>query len=241
MLKMRQSDPQSQSQKPPTQTETLQYYDARAAEYDDFCTGRGQFSDRRREIEHDCGLIAPMLREFGAGRILDVACGTSFFAKCYSENAESIVGVDISPRMLIESRRRYRSLPARARLVRADGFLLPFVPRAFDRCFIGFLLSHLADEDILALLHHIRPVLKATGQVAIVDSAWTELRKRQGRERSSVQTRTLDDGRKFEVFKRYFTPEELRDLLRRTGFSICSLVVGQVFLCAVCSPPSDKV
>ncbi|MBN2208104.1 MAG: class I SAM-dependent methyltransferase [Candidatus Coatesbacteria bacterium] len=223
----------------PTQAETVRYYDARAAEYDDFFAGRGQFADVRLEIEHDLGLVAPMVRDFGAGRVLDVACGTSFFSACYAEDARSVVGVDLSPLMLSESRTRHRSLRARASLVQAEGLALPFAPYTFDRCFVGFFLSHLDDEDILALLRHLKPVLKATGQLAIVDSAWTEFRKRQGRERTSVQTRRLNGGGEFSVFKRYFTPEELAEILRRGGFSARSVAVGQVFLCAVFQPRPD--
>ena len=181
-----------------------------------------------------------MVRQFSAGLVLDVACGTSFFSTCYAEDAESIVGVDISSRMLSESRARHRSLSARASLVRADGFSLPFAPNTFDRCFVGFFLSHLDDERIMALLRHVKPMLKATGQLAIVDSAWTELRKKQGRERISVQERRLNGGGEFKVFKRYFTPEELEKILSRAGFSTRSLAAGQVFLCAICSPGPDS-
>ena len=222
-----------------TKSEAFQYYDARAAEYDDFYFGRGLSAEPGSETRRDLGLLSPIIGEFGGGRVLDLACGTGFFSEFYGRNSSRIVGVDISPRMLLESRVRYSALCAEACTIRADVFSLPFASGAFDSCFVGFLLSHLDDREILALLGDIKWLMRANGRIAIVDSAWTDFRRKQGRARTSTQTREINDGRKFEIYKRYFTSKELGDLLGRAGLSVCSIEVGQVFLCAVCSTQSE--
>ncbi|MBN1591869.1 MAG: class I SAM-dependent methyltransferase [Candidatus Coatesbacteria bacterium] len=225
--------------KAPPREVAASYYDARAEEYDQFYTGEGSFEDIKSEIMADHKAISAMIESFALGSLLDVACGTSYYSQTYSKGASSVTGVDISRRMLSESRKRHLALGVKSSLIRADSFMLPLAAGKFDRCFIGFLLSHLSDEDIVALIKAISPLMKADGKIAIVDSAWTEMRSRQSRKRSSYQTRTLDDGREFSVFKRYFTLDELNSLMKCAGYSRTREFSGQLFLSTVCSPSAD--
>lgn len=214
--------------------EMLPYYDARAAEYDDFYLGCRRFSDQRRVIAADIDMIAPILTDFGEGRILDIACGTSFFAKWYAERSQSVVGMDASPAMLSQSISRYASLQIRGSLVRADAFALPFALASFDRIFVGFLLSHLSDGEIKGLLGEVKSKLKPGGKLAIVDGAWTDERVSQSKSRIGMQRRALNDGRMFEIFKRYFTGDELGRILGEAEVSSYRVEIGNVFIWAVC-------
>ena len=80
------------------------YYDKRAPEYDDWYLGQGLFEPRERagwdaELER----LFEVIRALPPVRTLDVACGTGFLTKYLRGD---VVGLDHSPRMLEQARKR---------------------------------------------------------------------------------------------------------------------------------------
>ena len=168
------------------------YYDARAPEYDEWYYGQGQFAGRERpgwfeEVARLLGAVASL----PAARTLDVACGTGFLTRHLHGD---VVGLDQSPAMLQVARRQTPN----ATFVEADALdRLPFDDGAFERVFTGHFYGHLepaARERFLAEARRLAPGL------VVVDSAGS------GEE---WQERTLNDGTKWQVYKRWFTPEPL--------------------------------
>src|SRR3954451_23766980 len=112
---------------------THAYYDARAAEYDDWWNGTGLFAQRERpgwREEGDGGVR--LVRELPAARTLDVACGTAFLTRHLP--GPLVVGIDQSPAMVAIAQGRLG--PGGLALV-ADALALPFADGAFDRLFTG--------------------------------------------------------------------------------------------------------
>lgn len=168
------------------------YYDARAPEYDDWYYGAGGFAERDRPgWEDELAALERALGALPAAHTLDVACGTGFLTRWLPGTA---VGLDQSPAMLAEARKRLLG----AELVRADAFDgLPFADGAFERVFTGHFYGHLepaARERFLAEARRVAP------ELVVVDSAG---------EGESVEERELADGTRWEVYKRWFTPETL--------------------------------
>jgi SAM-dependent methyltransferase len=171
------------------------YYDRRAPEYDDWYRGVGRFAERERPgWEDELDRLRDALASLAPARTLDVACGTGFLTRCLPGD---VVGLDQSESMLEEARR----LAPHARYLQGDGLSLPFENGAFGRVFTAHFYGHLEQDERARFLSEARRVAP---ELLVVDSA---LRPEVGREER--QERVLNDGSRWEVYKRYFAPEEL--------------------------------
>ncbi len=92
--------------------------------------------------------------------VLDVCTGPGTLAMQAAVSARRVVGVDFSPRMLEEFRRRAEASGFRhVEAVEADGQALPFVDASFDRAFSMFGLIFFPDrsQGFRELLRVLRP------------------------------------------------------------------------------------
>ncbi|MGZ4256692.1 MAG: class I SAM-dependent methyltransferase [Gaiellaceae bacterium] len=175
------------------------YYERRAREYDDWWLGRGRFTERDRPGWHEeVDELHRALEALPPARTLDVACGTGFLTK---HLPGEVVGLDQSESMLEEARRQAPN----ATFETGDALELPFAAGSFDRVFTAHFYGHLDEADRLRFLGEARRV---ASELVVVDSA---LRPDVAPE--EVQERILNDGSRWEVYKRYFTPAGLADEL----------------------------
>jgi len=175
------------------------YYDRRAREYDDWVYGTGLFAGRHRLDWHEeRGRLEQSVAELPAVRSLDVACGTGWLTQHLPGD---VTGLDASDSMIAIAQER---IPE-ADFVVGDALDLPFEDGAFDRLFTGHFYGHLVEDDRLRFLAEARRVAH---ELVVVDSAL-----RDDVEAEEWQERVLNDGSRWEVFKRYFTPEGLADEL----------------------------
>ncbi|HUI81532.1 MAG TPA: class I SAM-dependent methyltransferase [Bryobacteraceae bacterium] len=172
------------------------YYNQRAPEYDDWWLGRGLFAERERPGWHEeVAALQAALRTLPPRKTLDVACGTGFLTRHLPGR---IVACDQSTEMLLVAHTR---LPG-SLFIQADAFRLPFRSGAFDCVASGHFYGHLqgsARERFLAEARRVAP------RLLVIDAAW-----RDEVPPESMQERKLNDGSRHTVFKRYFTPEQLR-------------------------------
>jgi ubiquinone/menaquinone biosynthesis C-methylase UbiE len=167
-----------------------EYYDTRAAEYDEWYLGTGLFAGRDRP-DWDAA-VAALGRDLAAlppVRTLDVACGTGFLTR---HLPGEIVGLDQSARMLQVAAER---LPD-AQFVQGDALELPFDDGEFERLFTGHFYGHLQPGD---REHFVAEALRVASQLVVVDSA-----TRPDQAPEQLQERVLNDGSRFQVYKRYF-------------------------------------
>ena len=102
--------------------------------------------------------------------VLDVACGTGAVAvELVRQKGCSVVGVDQSPEMLDEARRRLAlaAETSRVRLVQASAQELPFENASFDGLTAAYLLRYL--DDIPAGLRELARVLRPGATAALLD------------------------------------------------------------------------
>jgi ubiquinone/menaquinone biosynthesis C-methylase UbiE len=172
------------------------YYDRRAPEYDEWYLGLGRFDGLERpQWDDEVRSLERTVAALPSARILDVACGTAFLTR---HLRGEIVGLDQSSRMLAIARER---MPG-ATFVEADALpCLPFSDASFDRVFTAHFYGHLEPEDRARFRADAQRVAP---ELVVVDSAI-----RPDREREEHQERLLNDGSRWEVFKRYFTGKEL--------------------------------
>lgn len=171
------------------------YYDRRAPEYDDWYRGVGPYADRDRPgFDEELERVAATIVALPPVRTLDIGCGTGFLTQ---HLRGTVTGLDASDRMLVIASRR---IPART-FVHGDGLALPFPDDSFDRVLTGHFYGHLdraQREMFLAEARRVAEelvVVDASNEHSDVDEEWSQ--------------RVLQDGSRWEVYKRYFTPTGL--------------------------------
>jgi demethylmenaquinone methyltransferase/2-methoxy-6-polyprenyl-1,4-benzoquinol methylase len=175
------------------------YYDARAREYDDWIEGTGVYDGRERPGWHEeVAALRETLAALPAARTLDVAAGSGYFTRFLPGD---VTAFDQSENMLAVARER----AAANDYVSGDALELPFAAGDFERLFTGHFYGHLGSEERARFLAEARRVAP---ELVVLDSAW-----REEVEREEVQERLLRDGSRWQVYKRYFEPEQLAEEL----------------------------
>ena len=96
-------------------------------------------------------------------RVLDIACGTGTSSSALTRTGATVVGLDFSPGMLEQARRKHSSVE----FVEGDAMQLPFVSDEFDAVTISFGLRNVADPR--AALDEMYRVLKPGGRLVICE------------------------------------------------------------------------
>ncbi len=175
------------------------YYDRRAFEYDDWWLGLGLYGDHVRPgWEDELRRLEGVIRGLPPVRTLDVACGTGFLTR---HLRGEIVGLDASERMLEVARGQ---APA-ARFEHGDALSLPFEDGAFDRVFTSYFYCHLEDEERERFLAEARRVAPELVVVASI--------RGDGDASERWEERRLNDGSRWNVYKRVFEGPDLADEL----------------------------
>lgn len=200
------------------------YYRARAPEYDDWFFRRGRY-DRGPTANADwhaeVALLRGALERFRPeGDVLELACGTGLWTQQLAVTARSVTAVDAAPEMLAFNRDRVRS--EAVRYVQAD--LFAWRPdRRFDAVCFGFWLSHVPAQRFESFWETVAASLRPGGRVFFVDSKYepasTARDHRLGDPAEGTVQRKLDDGREFRIVKVFYTPVELLDRLRASGWT----------------------
>ena len=181
-----------------------EYYDRRAPEYDDWYLGTGLYADRERPgWDKELRALERLISWLPPSRTLDVACGTGFLTQHLKGG---VVGLDQSESMLNMA---WNRIPEGS-FVQGDAFSPPFPDSSFDRVLTGHFYGHLQAPErrrFLAEAYRVAP------ELVVVDAAL-----RDDVEAEEWQKRTLSDGSRHEVYKRFFTgrgDRRGRDPLRR--------------------------
>ena len=210
------------------------YYEARAAEYDDWYLRRGRYShgpvhDAAWNAELDAAgrwLDSLPIR----GDIVELAAGTGWWSPLLAEKGE-LTMYDAASAPLDRARERLLAHGLRAHLHVRDAWAEP--ERAVDALFAGFWLSHVPRgrlDDFLRLAHRW---LKPSGRFAFIDSLADPQSGATDHPlpRDDISTRRLHDGREFRIVKVYYPPAHLQAALLRAGFGAAEVTTtGRFFL-----------
>jgi SAM-dependent methyltransferase len=127
-----------------------------------YATGRG-----RRVDEAERALLAGLLAAFADARsVLDVGCGTGHFAAWLRSRALDVIGLDRSPAMLAELRRRHAAIP----VIVGDAGGLPVRTGAVDVALLVTTLEFVERPEV-ALGEAVRVARK--GLVVVVLNRWS--------------------------------------------------------------------
>ena len=175
------------------------YYEARAHEYDDWYLGRNLYEDRVRPgWDEELDALRGALEALAPARTVDVACGTGFLTR---HLPGAVVGLDQSESMVEVAREQ---VPG-AEFVLGDALALPFEDGSFDRVFTGHFYGHLETAERERFLTEARRVAP---ELVVVDAARNDETPPE-----RMDERVLSDGTSWQVYKRWFEPQQLADEL----------------------------
>jgi SAM-dependent methyltransferase len=216
--------------------EQLDYYRARAGEYDRWWLRRGRF-DRGPEANArwfaEAAELERVLERFDpGGEVLELACGTGLWTRRLVTYATHVTAVDAAPEVLAINRARVGD--PRVRYVEADLFDYTPQPAAYDACVFSFWLSHVPDDRFAAFWDTVAGALKPGGRVLFIDSARadrsTAVDHRLPGEDEQTMTRRLDDGREFQIVKRFYDPARLESDLADLGWECDAGATAEFFI-----------
>ncbi len=209
-----------------------EYYDERAAEFDEIYTlGKPPGSVKDPELYmKEARALATIVRAHCHGDLLDIPCGTGYWLGFYAENCSAITLVDQSENMLRESREKAREhdVESITRFFRGDALEVQLEDRSFDSVLIGFFLSHITDRQMALFFRNLRNLLKPDGRVLILDSIWSPFRR--SRPKEGTTNRRLNDGRQYEIYKRYFETADLDRMSKSYGMDFSLLHEGELYI-----------
>lgn len=217
--------------------EQIAYYQARAGEYDEWWSRRGRYAlpeDLERRWFDDVAEAEAALREFApTGRVLELACGTGLWTRHLVGYADQVTAVDASPEVIELNRARLAGAPVD--YVVADVFDWQPPAAGYDVVMFTYWLSHVPDDRLDAFWSGVRTALRPGGRVFVVDSCPYPPDTPQPTGHRA-ERRELNDGRTFNVSKRYWTAPELEADLRLRGWEAAARVTAnQMILVATAS------
>ncbi len=206
--------------------EMIEYYAARAPEYDDWYLRRGRYNhgpvhDMAWQVELDSAtgwLDSLPIR----GEIVELAAGTGWWSPLLAQKGE-LWSYDASEAPLELARRRLVAHGLRAHLHVRDAWAEP--DRQVQAVFAGFWLSHVPRDRFAAFLSLARRWLLPGGTFAFIDSkadptsGAVDQPARAETDMPDVIRRRLADGREFRVVKVFHEPALLEAELRAAGFT----------------------
>lgn len=149
-------------------------------------------------------------------RVLEIACGTGYWTQFVSARASSILATDVNDEVLTLARRKpyERSNVTFARL---DIYSGDRVPGSFDAGLAAFWWSHVPRQDLSRFVEAFHRHLEPDARVVYVDNRYVEGSSspltRRDAQGNTYQTRTLEDGSRYEVLKNIPDENEMSEAL----------------------------
>ncbi len=141
-------------------------------------------------------------------KILDLGCGTGRITAYYAKKGFSVVGTDLSEKMLAIARKKHPELI----FLRQDMRKIDFPENSFDAISLAYSLFHLTKKEASVLLADIYSALKDNGIVILI--------LQEGSGEGMFQDSMLADQK---IFLNLYSEEEIRELLQKNNVSVLSV------------------
>jgi ubiquinone/menaquinone biosynthesis C-methylase UbiE len=196
---------------------TRTYYDEYSEKYVEFYENwlkkKGEFSDFRYREGYETVAKVLINTATSGERVVDIGCGVGKWSALLAENGAEVISLDNSPSMLrkVAQRCKQSRIESKISPILSDGFCLPFSNDIFDGATLNWVLAHVPVVKNFQFIREIHRVVKRNGWLFISDSYW------RGQEGGKEQVQIRETGgRRYEVYKYYYEPSELKQLLQKT-------------------------
>ena len=153
--------------------------------------------------------LARLVKKNKGDEVLDLGCGSGVQSKQLSEEGLKITGLDLSPKMISEAKKRVHN----GAFVVGDMTNMPFEPESFHGVYARASLLHIPKNLVSKTLKSIYRILKNKGYLYIA------VKKGEGERK----VREVKYNKEVERFFSFFEEKEITDLLKKTGFEIISV------------------
>lgn len=209
-------------------TQQVDYYRARAPEYDDWFLRRGRYD--RGEVAtqrwfNQVEEVRELLRRLplDGKNVLELAPGSGLWTEELCPRVAHLTAVDASREMIALNRQRLGGLSRNVTYIEAD--LFEWQPdQQFDAVIFCFWISHIPVNRLEAFLAKVAAMLTTGGTVFFVDS------RREPTSTSGdhvlplvgeqVMVRRLDDGREFTIIKNFWDAAALMEKCQMAGLNV---------------------
>jgi demethylmenaquinone methyltransferase/2-methoxy-6-polyprenyl-1,4-benzoquinol methylase len=208
--------------------EQSRYYDARAAEYDDWFYRRGRYdrgAAETREWFHEVEQVKQALAQLPLDNadLLELAPGTGIWTQLICSRAKTVTAIDASIQMVEVAKNRLGLLWDKVAFVQDD--LFKWKPSEhYDGVVFCFWISHVPVARFDAFIQTVASAIRPGGFVFFLDSRRDErstavdhVLPDDGQEK---MVRRLDDGREFSIFKNFWSSADLVKQFAQHGVAL---------------------
>lgn len=221
--------------------EQQEYYNARAVEYDEWWLRQGRYDRGDQENNIWFAEQEEVRAAFASldwrGDVLELAGGTGIWTEWLAPRVRHITVLDGSLEMIALNAARLDAGGYRGKAEYRQVDLFNWQPkRQYDGLFMGYFLSHVPAVQLEAFLATLASALRPGGVLGLIDG------RRDARSTSpdqpppgpetEVMTRRLNDGRTFQIVKRFDDPAALADVFGRNGIDAAVRTTAIHFLYA---------
>ena len=228
----------------------IAYYRAQAPEYDKWWNREGAWDlgpEFNAAWAAEIEAVRTVLDDFNpAGDVLELAAGTGGLTLELARHARYITAVDASPEALDINRAKLAKVRVPVEYVVADLFEWE-PPRLYDVAFFSFWLSHVPRGRFENFWSLVDRSLRPSGRFFFLDNAGPERDRFSGLDTphstgivrgprsltdlsAGTSIREVADGRKFQVVKRYWAPDDLRAELEAQGWEVTVAETAWAFI-----------
>ena len=203
--------------------ETKEYYRRRASQFADWHRSSERYEGGppldQSYFDEARMLFDALDAESLQGNVLEIASGTGVWTEAVAKTAGSLTALDSSKEMLEKCKARLGTNP-KLRYVVAD-FYEWSPDREYDAITFSFWISHVPASKLDEAVAKMSVCLRSRGKMFFVDQQVQAIRnERLDQPGGEVVWRTLGDGRRFRVFKHFYTSEEIRASFLAHGIHI---------------------
>jgi len=212
----------------------MEYYDARANEYNDWFFRRGRYDrgeKHRAKWFAEIETVREALRQSRPrGKILEFACGTGLWTELLAPSAKKLTALDSSAKALAICKDRVKSDNVEYIL----GDIFDWKPEEkYEFVFFGFWLSHVPESKFDSFWKSVADSLAPDGTVFFLDSRFTRESTATDHaplKRDGIVSRKLDDGTEYEIIKHFHDPESLTKRLCNFGWKCDIRTTDEFFI-----------
>ena len=192
----------------PILNEQIEYYRARAQEYDESIAGVSDLLESGRNL---------LLKLGKFDSILELACGTGIWTETLLQMGNEVTAVDAAPEMLNIARKKLGV--ERIKYQQAD--LFHWEPaQQYDLVFFANWLSHVPPTALDDFLGKVKRSVRTGGQIAIIDQYQPSNSDKQIAKDDIYATRPIEDGRQFTIVKAFYDLDVLQNRFEALGFEV---------------------